>query len=334
MAPFADNPGVRYILASKVAPDQELLRINAPNVTAVSHESASSAAFIDYLYSLKGDLLFFPLASKKYVRSGPAKIVGVDYGMEDFYSRDYIAPQSVQDMLSWHEFAMSRYTGIVTVSETSRKDLSWFFPQYKDKVRVVYPGSIRVAPATEKDMPEALRGATYFLIIGYEHKKNITRVTKAYDAFKKETGSKTKLAIAGTPGFGSEAIDTHINRLSSRHDIVRLGYIPAPLKQLLIDRCHALVALPIYEGFGISALEGMAAGKVVLVSDNGSLKEVVGDAGYVADPFLVPAMARQFAVIDALKDNPKKQHIPGRLAVFDQAVQAKRLLEYLAELAA
>src|SRR5690606_2210581 len=34
-----------------------------------------------------------------------------------------------------------------------------------------------------------------------------------------------------------------------------------------------------YEGFGIPALEAMAAGTPVIVSDAGSLPEVVGDAG-------------------------------------------------------
>jgi len=96
-----------------------------------------------------------------------------------------------------------------------------------------------------------------------------------------------------------------------------------------MQHCHAVVALTIYEGFGISALEGMEAGRVVLVSNNGSLKEVIGNAGYTVDPFSVFSMERQFILIDGLADNPKKRYVQDRLAVFDQLVQAKRPLQYL-----
>lgn len=329
MAPFASYPDVQYILASKATPDHEPLSVSAPNVRILTQQATSEQAFIDYLYSLKGDVLFFPLAAQKYVRDSPTKLVGVDYGMEDLYCRDYIAPQSVSEIIDAHAFTMQQYAGIVTVSKTSQRDLAWFFPEYKDKVHVVYPGSVKVATADDRAMPKVLRGTAYFLVIGYEHKKNIGRIVQAYDEFKKKTGSQTKLALAGNPGFGAEEIDARINNLPSKKDIVRLGYAPAPLKQLLVQHCHALVALPIYEGFGISALEGMEAGKIVLVSDNGSLKEVAGNAGYVADPFSISSMAKQFATIDALNDNPKKRHISSRLAVFDQAAQAKKLLQYL-----
>lgn len=334
MAPFVDYPDIQYLLASRAMPNQEPLGVNASNARTLIQEAANEEAFIDYLYGLKADLIFFPLASQKYVRDSSIKIVGVDYGMEDLYCRNYIVPQSVSEIIRSHEFVMQHYTGIVTVSKTSQKDLAWFSPEYKGKVQVVYPGSAKVAMAYEREMPGVLRDTPYFLIIGYEHKKNIMRITEAYDVFKKKTNSQTKLAIIGNPGFGGDEIDTHINNLSNKKDIVRLGYVPASLKQLLVQRCKALVALPIYEGFGISALEAIEAGKVVLVSDNGSLKEIVGSAGYLADPFSISSITKQFTVIDIRDDNPKKQHIPSRLAVFDQTVQAKKLLQYLSKLVA
>lgn len=333
-APFADYPDLQFVLVSKTMPDQELLHINAPNVEAITREESSEEAFIDHLYALEGDLLFFQQAVQKYIRESPAKIVGIDYGMEDFYCRNYIAPRPVSELMQGHEFAMEHYTGIITVSETSRRDLAWFFPEYEDKIAVVYPGSGSGQAAPAQSLPEELEGAPYFFIIGYEHKKNIIRITEAFDAFKKRTGSPTKLAIAGKPGFGGAEIDGHIAKLASVRDIVHLGYISDSQKELLLQHCHALVALPIYEGFGISALEGMEAGKVVLVSDNGSLKEVVGDAGYTANPFSIASMEEQFTLINGLKDNPKKPYIQDRLAVFDQQAQAKKLLDYLAEIIA
>ncbi|HUB93880.1 MAG TPA: glycosyltransferase [Verrucomicrobiae bacterium] len=334
VAPFTDYPHLQFVLASKATPGQESLHVNASNVKQITHEARTEEAFIDYLYSLNGDLLFFPLASRQYVRESKAKMVGVDYGMEDLYCRNYIAPLSATEFMEWHEYAMQHFDSIITVSKTSQRDLAWFFPEYKDKVQVVYPGSVKTGTALEEDMPEVLRGTPYFLVIGYEHKKNITRIAVAFDAFKQKTGSRTKLAIAGNPGFGGEEIDSHINSLASAGDIVRLGYVPAPQKQLLMQHCHAVIALAIYEGFGISALEGMEAGKIVLVSNNGSLKEVVGNAGYTANPFSITSITKQLIFIDGLNDNPKKKYVSNRLAVFDQKLQTKKLLQHLSKIVA
>jgi glycosyltransferase involved in cell wall biosynthesis len=47
----------------------------------------------------------------------------------------------------------------------------------------------------------------------------------------------------------------------------------------------AVLPLPsLMEGFGMTALEAMACGTPVVVSDRGSLPEVVGDVGIVVPP--------------------------------------------------
>ena len=56
----------------------------------------------------------------------------------------------------------------------------------------------------------------------------------------------------------------------------------------------AAFCLPsLMEGFGLTALEAMSCGVPVVVSDRGSLPEVVGDAGLVVAP-----------TVDAVRDAP------------------------------
>ncbi len=52
-----------------------------------------------------------------------------------------------------------------------------------------------------------------------------------------------------------------------------------------LSPARAVLVLPsLDEGFGLTALEAMSAGVPVIVSNRGSLPEVVGDAGIVVDP--------------------------------------------------
>ncbi len=331
-APFEEFPETQFLLVNRETSGEEHLRLDTPNVRQISRFAKTEKAYIDQLYQLGASLIFFPLADQKYVRQrDDVKIAAVDYGMEDFYCRDYVAPRQTDEILQGHELALRRYDCIITVSKTSQRDLLWFFPEHKGKIEVIYPGIARHADVATaaKQLPNILQEANYFLVFGYEQKKNIIRIAEAFDRFKKQTGSTTKLALAGKPGYGGEVISRHLDDLACAGDIVRLGYVGPLQKQALICRCQAVVALSVYEGFGLSALEALEAGKIVLVSDNGSLREVVGRAGYLADPFSVESMTAQFRRIDGLKDNPKKQYIPERLAFFSQQKQARKLLDYL-----
>ncbi len=52
----------------------------------------------------------------------------------------------------------------------------------------------------------------------------------------------------------------------------------------LVAAAGCVVVPSHYEGFGLPALEGMAAGVPVVSSNRSSLPEVVGDAGILVDP--------------------------------------------------
>ncbi len=67
--------------------------------------------------------------------------------------------------------------------------------------------------------------------------------------------------------------------------------------------CSGLLIPSLHEGFGLTAIEGLAAGIPVLVSDRGALPEVVGDAGLVLKADDHRAWAKAMA---AVAENPRK----------------------------
>ena len=58
-----------------------------------------------------------------------------------------------------------------------------------------------------------------------------------------------------------------------------------------------LIFPSLFEGFGIPLIEAMASGTSVITSNRGSLPEVVGEAGIIADPFDVDFMSENIQVL-------------------------------------
>jgi glycosyltransferase involved in cell wall biosynthesis len=65
---------------------------------------------------------------------------------------------------------------------------------------------------------------------------------------------------------------------------VRLGRVGDQTVPGLMAAAAAVVVPSLYEGFGLPALEGLAAGVPVVAADRTSLPEVCGDAAYLVEP--------------------------------------------------
>ena len=63
-----------------------------------------------------------------------------------------------------------------------------------------------------------------------------------------------------------------------------LGYVTAERRTELFRSARFFLMPSFEEGFGLPALEAMAAGVPVIASRRGSIPEVVGDAGILIDP--------------------------------------------------
>ena len=92
-------------------------------------------------------------------------------------------------------------------------------------------------------------------------------------------GDGWRLALAGSPGFGSEA---QLARLEGAPWCALLGRVSDPELLALYRAAEALAAPAIYEGFGIAPVEAMACGTPpVIAADSGGLEEVSGSASVV-----------------------------------------------------
>ena len=119
--------------------------------------------------------------------------------------------------------------------------------------------------------------ACYILFVGtLEPRKNLNLLLRAWNEIKDEFRD-TWLVIVGISGSVFRTIPLS-------HDMKRVhfaGYVDDETLAGLYARATLFVLPSQEEGFGLPALEAMASGAPVIVSNGGALPEVVGQAGMI-----------------------------------------------------
>ena len=189
--------------------------------------------------------------------------------------------------------AVHRAEGVVTISESVKRDLVWEFKLPPEKIRVIYPWVKEVffCPPGDGFLPEPLRGKDYILYVGLRiAHKNVEGIIRAF-LLLLDDFPKLKLVIAGSRYTTPDMVDRWKTdpRLAGR-----LIEIPDPSDDgivRLFGGAKAFVFPSFAEGFGLPPLEAMASGVPVVCSDIPVFQEVYGDAVRYVDPSLPESIA-------------------------------------------
>lgn len=122
-------------------------------------------------------------------------------------------------------------------------------------------------------------------------------------------------------------------RARTQNKIIMTGYIKNEDLPYLMAGTKVLVLPSLYEGFGIPALEAMACGVPVVVSNNSSLPEVVGNAGILVDPYDIGEISS--GIENLLFDQARREKCIERglerVKMFSWEKSAEKILEVLKE---
>ena len=142
----------------------------------------------------------------------------------------------------------------------------------------------------------------YFLFIGtLEPRKNLGALLDAYQALRDRMPGAPGLVVAGRATPAASQWLARMEHPSLAGHVRYVGYVPDEERERLYAGARVLVLPSLDEGFGLTALEAMAAGVPVVASNRGSLPEVVGSAGALVDPENVAGLSaalERFAVSD------------------------------------
>jgi glycosyltransferase involved in cell wall biosynthesis len=181
-------------------------------------------------------------------------------------------------------------TRIATVSAFSKNDIVKTYHINESLIDIVFNGcSEGFVPVNDKTKNETqvqfAGGEPYFIYVGsIQPRKNLHRLFKAFDRFKKKSGSKYKLVIAGQKYFWNTVMKESLASCDFKNDILFLGRVEEKTLHQLTASAFASVYVPLFEGFGIPLLEAMHCEVPVITSNVSSLPEVAGDAALYCNP--------------------------------------------------
>ncbi|MBW4498164.1 MAG: glycosyltransferase family 4 protein [Scytonema hyalinum WJT4-NPBG1] len=181
----------------------------------------------------------------------------------------------------WVRRALSECRVVFTVSEFSKQRMVDLLGADPQKIVVIGNGVEQsffdIASVNPAELERPVEAPYTLVIGGLRQKKGGDFVLAVAEALCQHQSSLHILVAGNSEARYVEAAQTHSN-------MTLLGMVSDEDLPRLLRGASSLLFLSPYEGFGMPALEAMAAGVPAVVSNKGSLPEVVGDAGIVVDP--------------------------------------------------
>jgi glycosyltransferase involved in cell wall biosynthesis len=209
--------------------------------------------------------------------------------------RETLDPDFYRGISERTQAAVRTADRVITPSAAAARDLAAFYDLDPERVHGV-PLGVDSCFSTEAAGGRALvarsragADAPYVLFAAAIHpRKNLGALREAVARLARE-GLPHVLVVAGGPA-ADRPDSSELERAASAElpgapgRVVRFASPSDAELAGLMAEADAFCLPSLYEGFGLTALEAMACGAPVAVSDRGSLPEVVGEAATVAAP--------------------------------------------------
>jgi len=294
---------------------KETLKDEALTIDGVDLEKTSLGKYDIFHYPY-----FFPYSPTLPAKKTNQKvIVTIQDLIQLVYPKNY--PPGIRGRIDFtkQKLRLKNVDGIITISETSKKDIVRFLGVKPEKIRVIYLAPKKIfKPIT--NLPADKTGyqslittkrkyklpERFVLYVGdVNYNKNILTLIKACKI------AKLPLVICGKQALEIEEGDTDLRSLSGPQDwirflrgkphpelahyqallsefrnnskIIRLGFVSDNDLVVIYNLASVYCQPSLYEGFGFPVLEAMACGIPVVISRTNALMEIAGGAALIAE---------------------------------------------------
>ena len=175
---------------------------------------------------------------------------------------------------------------VVAISEDAAAYASTVWRRVRRRTTVVPNGIPPVVVSTA--LPEQAPARLQLLLVGRLSPRKGTDIAVDALARLRDQGVAADLVLAGDvfPGYEwyEQQLREQVARLDLTGQVRFLGFVDSPAP--LYDAAHVVLVPSRVEPFGLVAVEGMSAGRVVVAAEVGGLREIVrsGDTGWLCEP--------------------------------------------------
>ncbi|MEG0308150.1 MAG: glycosyltransferase family 1 protein [Clostridium sp.] len=183
-------------------------------------------------------------------------------------------------------------SGLITVSEYSKRDILRFFPMDEDKIFVTPLAADKKYVPLDKEKCKAIIKEKYqidkpFMLYvgGFSKRKNVYALITSFAKLKSHMSKEYNLVIVGSYRDESQELVKLVDKLNMGNYIKFTGFAPDEDLPIYYNACECFVYPSLYEGFGLPPLEAMSCGTPVISCDTTSIPEVVGHSGILINPY-------------------------------------------------
>lgn len=201
-----------------------------------------------------------------------------------------------------------RAARVLTLTEFSKREIVDHLGVPADRIDVVHPGvSDTVGGAKAPPCTAAPREPLVLYVGSIFNRRHVPETIRGFERLARRRPDVRLMIVGDNRTFPHIDIDRYVGDTTGVHIA---QYVSDAALADLYSRARAFVFLSEYEGFGLTPLEGLAAGIPIVVLDTVVAREVYGPAAlYVSAP------------------DPRRVEAALELALFDENVRATALRE-------
>lgn len=240
------------------------------------------------------DLVHFPYFSVPILYKKPFVITIHDLIINHYPTGKASTRTSAEYYFKWlgYKFvikkAAQKAQKIIAVSEATKNEIVKHLGVSEEKVAVTYEGIEKSSKFKMRSEKFEFKNQKYFLYVGnaYPH-KNLDRLVEAFESVVADFPD-VKLVFVGKEDYFYRRLKKKVTDLGIEKNVMFVGFVSEEELIFYYKNAQATILPSLMEGFGLTGLEAMQQGSLVIASDIPSLKEIYSDAAIYFDP-LAPA---------------------------------------------